>query len=62
MSVYNGERYIHEQISSILEMMGKHDKIVISYDVLSDNTLEIINNYIVKGNRNRIIHNKIKGV
>ena len=41
MAVYNGEKYIEEQLDSILEMLGENDEIVISYDESTDKTYEI---------------------
>lgn len=45
MAVYNAEKYIDEQIQSILPMLGGNDEIVISYDESSDNTWKIIKKY-----------------
>jgi len=39
---YNGEKYIKEQIISILSQLGKEDEIIISDDSSSDNTIQII--------------------
>ena len=39
MAVYNGEKYIKEQICSILAQLSKDDELVISYDGSCDNTL-----------------------
>ena len=45
MAVYNGEKYLEEQIDSILSMMGSKDELVISYNESSDKTLDIIKKY-----------------
>jgi glycosyltransferase involved in cell wall biosynthesis len=42
MATYNGERYIKEQLESILCQLGESDEVVISDDVSSDRTIEII--------------------
>ena len=41
MATYNGERYIKEQLESILNQLGEDAEIVISDDHSTDNTLEI---------------------
>lgn len=42
MATYNGEKYIKEQIESILMQLNSNDELVISDDGSSDNTLDII--------------------
>lgn len=42
MATYNGEKYIKEQIDSILIQLGVNDELIISDDGSSDKTLEII--------------------
>ena len=42
---YNGEKYIKEQLDSILCQLSEIDEVIISDDSSTDNTLEIINNY-----------------
>lgn len=42
IATYNGEKYIREQLNSILSQIGKNDEIVISDDGSTDNTLGII--------------------
>ena len=51
MAVYNGEKYLEEQIDSILALMGEQDELVISYDVSTDQTLQIIQGYAGKDTR-----------
>lgn len=41
MAVYNGEKYIREQIASILPQLSPHDELIISDDASSDATLEV---------------------
>jgi glycosyltransferase involved in cell wall biosynthesis len=43
MATYNGEKYLHEQLKSILSQLDKTDEIIISDDSSTDSTLEIIN-------------------
>lgn len=41
----NGEKFISEQISSILEQLSEDDEIIISDDGSTDNTVEIVEKY-----------------
>ena len=45
MAVYNGEKYIYQQIESILAQIDSSDEIVVSDDGSSDKTLEIIRSF-----------------
>lgn len=45
MATYNGEKYIKEQIESILSQLGENDELIISDDNSSDNTVEIIKEF-----------------
>jgi glycosyltransferase involved in cell wall biosynthesis len=45
MGVYNGERFIAEQIASILPQLDKDDELVISDNLSTDKTREIVNNF-----------------
>lgn len=45
LATHNGEKYIKQQIDSILKQLGERDELVISDDGSKDSTLEIINNY-----------------
>lgn len=58
MAVYNGERYIDEQIESILQMMDANDELIISYDTSNDNTLNIIREYEANDSRVKVIFDK----
>lgn len=62
MAVYNGERYIHEQVDSILERMGPNDELVISYDKSTDATRRIIDEYAKNDCRVRVVENHTPGV
>ena len=42
IATYNGEKYIHEQLSSILSQINIDDEIIISDDNSTDKTIEII--------------------
>lgn len=45
MATYNGEKYIKEQIDSILPQLGEGDELVISDDSSVDRTVEIVQSY-----------------
>lgn len=45
LASYNGERYIREQIVSILNQLSSDDELIISDDGSTDNTLLIINEF-----------------
>lgn len=55
IATYNGERFIKQQIDSILKQIGPNDEIVISDDHSTDNTIDIIKNY--KDPRIKIFYN-----
>ena len=48
MATYNGERYLREQIDSILSQSSKQWHLYIHDDGSTDGTLEILNNYAEK--------------
>lgn len=62
MAVYNGEKYIREQIDSILAVMDENDELVISYDASTDGTLAVINGYAAQDPRIRVLINQKPGV
>lgn len=43
MATYNGEKYIKEQLESILIQLGAEDEIIISDDGSTDNTISVVN-------------------
>lgn len=45
MATYNGEKYIKEQIDSILPQLSENDELIISDDHSTDNTCTIIKRY-----------------
>lgn len=60
MATYNGEKYIAEQLDSILSQLGEYDEVIISDDSFNDATVEIIKSY--NDNRIKIFKNtKEKG-
>lgn len=49
MSTYNGEKYLREQIESILNQTGVNIKIIVRDDGSTDNTISILDSYKTKG-------------
>jgi len=45
MATYNGERYLKEQLDSILKQLSFTDEIIISDDGSQDRTIEIIESF-----------------
>ena len=61
MATYNGEKYIKEQLESILCQLGENDEIIISDDGSTDNTKSIIESF--KDKRIKFFtNNGVKGV
>lgn len=60
LASYNGERYIKEQIDSILSQLESNDELIISDDGSTDNTIGIINGY--HDSRIKLLHNENHGV
>ena len=45
MTSYNGEKHIHEQLSSILDQLSLDDEVIISDDGSKDDTIKIIESF-----------------
>lgn len=60
LASYNGEKYIKEQIDSILSQLERDDELIISDDGSSDKTISIIHSY--NDNRILLLHNNKHGV
>ena len=58
MATYNGERFLREQIDSILCQLAPDDELIISDDGSTDGTLDIIQSYNDK--RIKLLHHKKK--
>jgi glycosyltransferase involved in cell wall biosynthesis len=55
IATYNGEKYIEEQIKSILNQIGEEDELIISDDGSKDETCKIIKN--LNDNRIKLYYN-----
>lgn len=62
MATFNGEKYIENQILSILQQNHKDWTLYIHDDGSSDSTLEIINKYVKLDNRIIIIDDGVSGL
>lgn len=62
MAVFNGEKYIKEQIESILPQLLPDDEIIISYDDSADNTYKIIKELSFFDKRIKIIKGPDLGI
>lgn len=62
IAVFNGEKYLKEQISSILVQLNKDDELVISVDESSDGSLEILKQLSKEDNRVKLIKGSNSGV
>lgn len=60
MAVYNGEKYLEEQIDSILTNMSVNDELIISDDGSIDDSISIITKY--KDNRIKLIKGPQLGI
>lgn len=60
MATYNGEKYITEQIDSILKQLQENDELIISDDGSTDKTIEIIERY--KDKRIKLFNGPHNGV
>lgn len=56
MATYNGGKYIHTQLASILGQLSEDDEVVISDDGSTDNTLDIINSF--RDKRIKVVHHE----
>lgn len=62
MATYNGEKYIKEQIESILNNLKENDELVISDDGSKDNTKSIIEEFQKSDKRVKLFDGPKKGV
>ena len=60
MATYNGGKYLHEQIDSIINQLDDNDELIISDDGSTDSTVSIIESY--KDKRIKLLKNKNHGI
>ena len=48
IATYNGEKFLRDQLDSIIPQLRDCDEVVISDDGSTDGTLDIINEYVKK--------------
>ena len=62
LAAYNGEKYIRQQVDSILPQLREQDELIISYDDSTDRTLDIVLEYEKVDHRVKVIRNQSPGV
>lgn len=62
MTTYNGEKYLGEQIKSVLLNLSEEDELIISDDGSKDHTREILRQYREKDKRIRLYKGPQKGI
>ena len=60
MATYNGEKYIQEQVNSIIEQLGPDDEIIISDDGSDDETVGIVQG--INDFRIKLLHSKERNI
>lgn len=55
LAAHNGEKYLSEQLDSILSQLGPDDELIISDDGSTDGTISIIEGYIEKDARVKLV-------
>lgn len=58
MTTYNGEKYLHEQIDSILSQTIQEFELLICDDCSNDSTVSILKEYALKNNRIKFYENE----
>lgn len=62
MAVYNGERYLPEQLDSILKQLEPQDEIIVSYDRSKDGTWNLLQTYAAKFSQVKVFENENPGI
>lgn len=62
MITYNGEKYLREQLDSILCQLMEQDEVVVSDDGSIDGTITILNEYKSKDSRIKVVEGPREGI
>lgn len=62
MATYNGEKYIKEQVESILKQLNENDELIISDDGSTDDTINILESFQKKDSRIKIYEGPKNGI
>lgn len=62
MAVYNGAKFLKEQLESILVQLSATDELIISYDNSNDNSLDILNDFDKDWEQIKLVINDHPGV
>ncbi|EOY5379426.1 glycosyltransferase family 2 protein [Cronobacter dublinensis] len=62
MPVYNGQRFVDEAISSIIEQEYKEFELIIIDDGSTDSTSDILNKWAIKDKRIKVYHQNNSGI
>ena len=62
MATFNGEKYVGEQLDSILANIGPSDEVIVSDDGSTDGTIEILSGYSLNDGRIRLVNGPHRGV
>ena len=62
MTCYNGERFVSEQVNSILNALGPNDELIVSDDGSKDNSMNILKSIQENDSRLVILNGPKKGL
>lgn len=62
MTTYNGEKYLRDQIDSILPQLKAEDELLVSDDGSTDGTMQILSEYASSDQRVRILEGPREGI
>lgn len=62
VATYNGEKYLQQQLDSILSQLGAQDEVVISDDGSADGTIALVKRYCGADSRIRLIQGPGRGI
>ena len=62
MTTFNGERYVSQQIRSIVSQLGVEDELIIADDGSADNTPQILEQFAIEDHRIKILKSKGIGI